>query len=155
MLWIGIGALLVGIGIFVYSSNFPGSEPASMDSNMNPPPIAEPPPQPVPPPPAPQPVPPPTSSGSVKTFTVTGKNFSFSPSTLTVKKGDTVKITFSNSGGIHDFVIDEFNVQTSRINGGQSQTVEFIANKAGSFEYYCSVGTHRQMGMRGTLTVTP
>jgi nitrosocyanin len=92
-------------------------------------------------------------SSTVKTFTVEGGNFYFAPKTLTVNKGDTVTITFKNSGGIHDFKIDEFNVATARISGGQSQTVTFVADKAGSFEYYCSVGTHRQMGMVGTLTV--
>jgi plastocyanin len=54
---------------------------------------------------------------------------------------------------MHDLRIDEFNAKTSVIQGGQTQTIEFIADKTGSFEYYCSVGTHRQMGMRGTLTV--
>lgn len=89
----------------------------------------------------------------VKEFTVTGKSFSLSPSLLTVKKGDRVKITFKNSDGFHDFRIDEFGVATARINGGQEETVEFVADKVGSFEYYCSVGTHRQMGMKGTLKV--
>ena len=88
-----------------------------------------------------------------KTFTVTGSNFAFDPSTITVSKGDTVKIIFKNSGGTHDWKIDEFRVATPRINGGQEATVEFVADKAGSFEYYCSVGTHRQMGMKGTLIV--
>ena len=100
----------------------------------------------------------PSPSGSAKTsnvkeFTVTGSNYKFSPATLSVKKGDTVKITFTNSGGFHDFVIDEFNVKTKTIPDGQSETVQFVANKAGTFNYYCSVGNHRQMGMQGTLTV--
>ncbi len=90
---------------------------------------------------------------NVKSFTVTGSSFAFAPNTLTVNKGDTVKIHFVNSGGMHDFVIDEFNARTSRIQGGQSEDITFVADKAGTFEYYCSVGTHRQMGMRGTLTV--
>jgi nitrosocyanin len=92
-------------------------------------------------------------AGEVKEFTVEGKNFSFSPSTLTVNKGDTVKITFKNSGGMHDFVLDEFNVKTKPIESGASETVSFTANKAGTFNYYCSVGNHRAMGMQGTLTV--
>lgn len=94
------------------------------------------------------------SAGTVKEFTVTGKNYSFAPATLTVKKGDTVKITFVNEGGFHDLKLDEFNVATRQLNGGSQETVTFVADKAGSFEYYCSVGTHRQMGMKGTLTVT-
>ncbi len=92
-------------------------------------------------------------TGNVKEFTVTGSNYKFTPATLSVKKGDTVKITFTNSGGFHDFVIDEFNVKTKTIPDGQSETVQFVANKAGTFNYYCSVGNHRQMGMQGTLTV--
>lgn len=91
--------------------------------------------------------------GSVKTFTVTGSNFSFNPKTLSVNKGDKVKIIFKNADGTHDLRIDEFNVATPKIKGGEEATVEFTASKAGSFEYYCSVGSHRAMGMWGTLTV--
>ena len=72
---------------------------------------------------------------------------------MTVKKGDRVRITFKNSGGTHDFIIDEFNVATKRLNGGEQDAVEFTADKTGSFEYYCSVGSHRAMGMKGTLVV--
>ena len=93
--------------------------------------------------------------GKMDSFTVTGSNYAMSPKTLSVKKGDTVKITFTNAGGMHDFVIDEFSVRTNRIQGGASQTVTFVADKTGSFQYYCSVGQHRDMGMWGTLTVTP
>lgn len=91
--------------------------------------------------------------GNVKTFTVTGQNFSFSPSEIKVNKGDTVKIIFQNSGGFHDFVLDEFNVKTASIPSGQSATLQFVADKTGSFQYYCSVANHRAMGMFGTLTV--
>lgn len=93
-------------------------------------------------------------TSAVKEFTVTGQNYSFAPATLTVKKGDTVKITFKNAEGNHDLRIDEFNVATERIQSGGEQTVTFIADKTGSFQYYCSVGNHRAMGMWGTLTVT-
>jgi plastocyanin len=91
--------------------------------------------------------------GTVKEFTVTGKSFSFTPNELKVKKGDTVKITFKNNGGFHDWVIDEFNARTKQIGDGEIDTVEFTADKAGTFEFYCSVGNHRQMGMVGNLIV--
>src|SRR3989338_3699063 len=51
---------------------------------------------------------------SVKEFTVEGRKFSFTPDLVTVKKGDTVRITFKNLDGFHDLVIDEFNWRTSR-----------------------------------------
>lgn len=91
--------------------------------------------------------------GSVKEFTVDGKNFAFTPALVSVKKGDTVRIKFINSQGFHDFVIDEFKVATPQIKEGEA-VVEFVADKTGSFEYYCSVGSHRAMGMKGTLQVT-
>jgi len=95
------------------------------------------------------------STGTTKEFTVTGKNFSFAPATMSVKKGDTVKITFVNDSGTHDLVVDGYNARTKVIQGGAQETITFVADKEGSFEYYCSVGQHRQMGMKGTLTVTP
>ncbi len=99
---------------------------------------------------------PPTTGNAVgaeKDFTVTGQNYSFSPSTITVNKGDRVKITFVSGGGTHDFKIDEFNVASQRMSDGAQDVVQFVADKAGTFKYYCSVGSHRAMGMEGTLTV--
>lgn len=88
------------------------------------------------------------------TVNVEGSSFKFAPNRIEVKKGDTVEIVFKNTTGFHDFVIDEFDARTSQIQAGQTETITFVADKAGSFEYYCSVGTHRQMGMKGTLVVT-
>lgn len=92
-------------------------------------------------------------SSDVKEFTVTGANYKFDPKTITVKKGDKVKITLKSTGGFHNFIIDELNVKTPIVETGKSVTVEFTADKIGKFEYYCSVGNHRAMGMVGTLTV--
>ncbi|KKT14735.1 MAG: Plastocyanin [Parcubacteria group bacterium GW2011_GWF2_44_8b] len=89
----------------------------------------------------------------MKEFNVDAVPFSFSPSTMSVNKGDTVKITVKNVNGTHDFKIDEFNVSTRTLNTGETQTITFVADKAGTFEYYCSVGNHRAMGMVGTLIV--
>lgn len=93
------------------------------------------------------------AASAVKTFNVTGKSFSFSPTEIKVKKGDTVKIVFKNDQGSHDWVIDEFKARTKVLSGGQTETIQFVADKTGTFEYYCSVGTHRQMGMKGKLIV--
>ncbi|MEK7087038.1 MAG: cupredoxin domain-containing protein [Patescibacteria group bacterium] len=89
----------------------------------------------------------------VKEFIILGQNYSFSPNVITVNKGDKVKITLKNSEGFHDFKIDEFGAATKRINGGEEDSVEFVADKVGNFEFYCSVGGHRTMGMKGTLIV--
>lgn len=95
----------------------------------------------------------PFEEGAVKEFTINGTNFDFDSKTITVKKGDKVKITFNSTQGFHDFKIDEYGLATKQMQSPGTEVIEFVADKAGSFEYYCSVGSHRQMGMVGTLIV--
>lgn len=89
----------------------------------------------------------------VKEFTVSGKNFSLTPNIINVQKGDKVKITFDNTGGFHDFKIDAYGLATKQGQAPFQETLEFTADKVGRFEYYCSVGSHRSMGMTGNLVV--
>lgn len=87
-------------------------------------------------------------------LTVNGGMFYYKPNALKVKQGQTVKVTFVNDGGWHDFNIDELNVHSAVIKeAGAKTTVTFVADKVGTFEYYCSVMQHRQKGQVGTLTV--
>lgn len=90
---------------------------------------------------------------ATQTITVTGSNYSFDPKEIHVKKGQNVAITFKNVAGFHNFVIDELNVKTPIIKTGETASVSFTADKAGTFEYYCSVANHRAMGMKGELYV--
>lgn len=94
------------------------------------------------------------AAGTVKTFNVTGSNFRFSPAEMRVKQGDTVRVTMTNPDTMpHDWRVDEFNAATKVITAGQTETVEFVASKKGTFEYYCSIGQHRANGMVGKLIV--
>lgn len=99
-----------------------------------------------------------SNSAEMKTFVLTGGNYWFEMDgqrapELRVKLGDKVRIEFTNVEGFHDFVVDEFNAATEQINTGGSTFVEFVADKTGTFEYYCSVGQHRANGMVGNLVV--
>ena len=62
-----------------------------------------------------------------------------------------IKVTVTK--GMHDFNIDEFNVHVKTPLNEQT-AVEFTADKAGKFIYYCSMPGHRANGHWGTLTVT-
>ena len=103
----------------------------------------------------------PAAAANVKEFTMTswmdktadGKmSAHFSLNEIKVKKGDTVKITITNTAGTHDFVLREFNVaKETPLN--QPVTVEFVADKVGTFEYFCSKYNHRQIGQKGSLIV--
>ena len=92
-------------------------------------------------------------TGVVKEFVVEGSPFKFSLAEMRVKKGDTVRVTFKNIKGTHDWVLDEFDARTNQIGEGEEEEIEFTADKVGTFEYYCSVGDHRARGMAGELIV--
>lgn len=84
---------------------------------------------------------------------VSGVNFAFDVPEIRVKEGDTVTINFTSAEGFHDWVVDEFDAATERVRDGGQTSVTFVAGAAGTYEYYCSVGNHRALGMVGTLIV--
>jgi heme/copper-type cytochrome/quinol oxidase subunit 2 len=62
------------------------------------------------------------------------------PNVIVVLKGDTVKLQVSNPrDSVHSLAIPDFNIDTGAIdpNGGTA-TVEFVADKAGTFPFMCN-----------------
>jgi plastocyanin len=85
---------------------------------------------------------------------IAGVDFSYDVKQIKVKQGDTVTINFKSNKGFHDWVIDEFASATERVTENDGITsVTFVADEVGTFQYYCSVMNHRQMGMVGYLIV--
>lgn len=90
----------------------------------------------------------------VKEISVSGKEFSFSPSTITVNSGQSVKVTFQNAGSIaHNFNIEELRTGTRTISPGQTDVLEFTAPAPGTYTVFCSISGHREAGMVGSLIV--
>lgn len=89
----------------------------------------------------------------VREIAVTAKQFTFNPSTIEVNEGDTVKLSITSVDVVHGFSIPEFDVNTT-LRPNQTSTVEFVANKKGTFTFACSVvcGSGHG-GMKGTLVV--
>ncbi|AFZ48293.1 blue (type 1) copper domain protein [Cyanobacterium stanieri PCC 7202] len=74
--------------------------------------------------------------------------------TLVVSQGSTVEVTLCSAGGTHNWVVDDLGISTAEVSDdGDCDTIEFTADQVGEFEYYCSVGNHREEGMVGTLVV--
>ena len=70
-----------------------------------------------------------------------------------VSQGDVVRVEYTTESGFHDFVIDAFG-RTAVVQASDgTQVLEFVADQAGTFEYYCSVGSHRAQGMSGSFIV--
>jgi len=55
-----------------------------------------------------------------------------------------------NNPSKHNLNIDEFNVHTKDLGYFQSESVTFLADKTGTFDYYCSI----HPDMKGVITIT-
>lgn len=94
------------------------------------------------------------TSGETLEVQIVGTEYSFSPSSFEMNKGDRVVLTFRNVGRMpHNLVIDELNAATKTVPRGQSDTIEFTATEAGTLRYYCSISNHAALGMVGSLEV--
>lgn len=108
------------------------------------------------------PTPTPTASpsptqGEVVSFEVSGTEYAFNPTRLTVPVGATVQITFKNDGSIaHNWAIPSLGVTTKTIAAGQTDTVTFTAPEnptTAEIRAECTVSGHAEQGMVGTLVV--
>jgi len=82
--------------------------------------------------------------------------FYYAPNVIEAEAGETITVTVENVGGFHDFVIDELDVATEKVNEGETVVATFTIPEDASgtkYEFYCSVGNHRAQGMVGTLMV--
>ncbi|MFH1711964.1 MAG: cupredoxin domain-containing protein [Patescibacteria group bacterium] len=77
-------------------------------------------------------------------------NFFFEPATITVKAGELVRLKFDHVMGVHNFVINDLEVNEGTVEG---QIIEFTPEKPGEYKFYCSVGSHEERGMFGVLKV--
>ena len=90
-------------------------------------------------------------------ITLTGTDdFRFNPSTITLKAGQPLQVTFQNSGEIlHDFTVQQGLARPITIleDGGKSGTATVTYDKPGTYKFFCSQPGHDQAGMHGTITV--
>ncbi|MDZ7786254.1 MAG: cupredoxin domain-containing protein [Candidatus Saccharibacteria bacterium] len=95
------------------------------------------------------------SSDVDQELTIDMRNYEFSVEEITASPGDTITLNLTNSGGEHNLFLDEFDVRSQTTNTGETTSVTFTVPKdaSGSYEYYCNIGQHRQLGMVGTLNV--
>lgn len=90
------------------------------------------------------------AGGETKEITIDAKSFQFTPDKIDAKVGDTLKITLKNSEGNHGLAIPDLGVN---LKNGETATVTL--DKAGSFDYNCSIqcGSGHD-NMTGTITVS-
>jgi heme/copper-type cytochrome/quinol oxidase subunit 2 len=74
-----------------------------------------------------------------------------------VREGDIVRITFSAEDIPHSFTVDEPYRISKRAEPGKPVTFEFLADKPGTFAFYCNLAIDERCRkeLRGTLVVDP
>jgi len=85
---------------------------------------------------------------------ITAKNFTFTPDTITLKKGEPVVLVLSSQDRKHGFSMRGFGIRAD-INPGGSAHIRFTPNKTGTFTFSCDVfcGEGHE-DMTGTMVVT-
>jgi plastocyanin len=84
---------------------------------------------------------------------LTARNYRFSPSRIEVSLDDLVKLTVQSEDHAYSLTIDEYRV-SRRIPAGGSTTLEFRADRAGTFAFYSNLTSDaRHAQMKGELIV--
>ena len=88
-------------------------------------------------------------------FSITAKDFQFSPDRIEVTQDDLVKLTVKSEDVAYSVTIDEYRL-SKRVPAGGTTTIEFRADKTGTFEFYSNMTSDpRHAKMRGQLVVRP
>ena len=89
---------------------------------------------------------------SQKLHTINAGNYYYQPSSLTIEQGDTVK--FVNQDGYHDVAVTAGPESLSLPACSGPCTIGILVfNKAGNYDYICTIGSHASQGMVGTIIV--
>jgi cytochrome c oxidase subunit II len=92
----------------------------------------------------------------VKSFDVAASRYKFDPETIEVDQGDRVVLKLKSLDVAHGFAVKEFKAEAAIPKGGEVVTVEFVAQKAGTYAFECSEYCGRgHKGMKGKLVVRP
>jgi cytochrome c oxidase subunit 2 len=77
------------------------------------------------------------AAAGVHEIPVTAKKYEFTPSSIHVKKGEHVKLLITAVDHDHGFKLPAFDIQ-QELKKGDTTTIEFTADKAGTFRFACS-----------------
>ena len=88
-------------------------------------------------------------------FTLSARDYRFSPDRIEVIKDDLVKITVQSADHAYSVTIDEYRL-SKRVPAGGSTVIEFRADQMGTFAFYSNMTSDaRHAQMRGQLVVRP
>jgi cytochrome c oxidase subunit 2 len=83
------------------------------------------------------PVPATEGTSDARGIEVIAKKYEFNPNVVTVKQGDHVKLVITAIDRDHGFKLEPFKIDL-KLKKGKPTTIQFIADRAGSFRFQCS-----------------
>jgi nitrosocyanin len=89
----------------------------------------------------------------IRIIEVKASRYKFEPDPIVVKLGEKVRLVVTSIDVAHGIAISEFKINLS-VPAGKTESVDFVADKKGSFQAYCSVYCGPgHAHMHGTLVV--
>jgi cytochrome c oxidase subunit 2 len=89
-------------------------------------------------------------------ITVVAKKYEFQPSTIELKVGEPVEITFESEDTKHGFVCKDLKIEKVVFSKDEPQTIKLTPEKAGTYKFkcakFCGLGHSK---MKGEIVVTP
>lgn len=96
------------------------------------------------------------NSNSVQTIQIHAKRYQFEPSTVTLKRGETVKLLLTSEDRTHGFLSRALGIDTD-IEPGKTTEITIKPEKAGTYtticDHYCGLG-HNGMKMKFVVEET-
>jgi cytochrome c oxidase subunit 2 len=78
-----------------------------------------------------------STPGDVREIQMTAKKYEFNPNLITVKKGEHVRLMITALDRDHGFKLEAFGIN-QKLRKGDPTTIEFTADKVGTFKFQCS-----------------
>ena len=86
-------------------------------------------------------------------FTLTARNYRYTPDRVEVAQDDLVRITIRSEDMAYSFTVDEYRI-VRRVPPGGTTTFEFRADRPGTFRFYSNLTSDSaHAGMEGRLVV--
>ena len=93
------------------------------------------------------------SAAATRVIEITVDNWSFSPATITAKKGEKVQITLVGTNGMHSFAVPALSINEP-VSAGETKTVMLPTGEAGTFEFLCRIPCGEgHKDMRGSIVI--
>ena len=89
-----------------------------------------------------------------KNVTLIAEDIVWSTALIEAQVGQEIQITLRNEGVLdHNFEVDDLDINVL-LSPGESQTLSFVVNEAGTIDFICSIPGHEEAGMAGEIVIS-